>query len=91
MQLVKVPSMDLVSFAFDAQEEYNEHKPLFIDAQCPELCVSASLARSLVKTMIAGLRNKGLQKGDAVLLCIGNHVSTCCSAPTLKLEALLTQ
>ncbi|OJJ71092.1 hypothetical protein ASPBRDRAFT_179133 [Aspergillus brasiliensis CBS 101740] len=67
-------SHDVVTFALDAQVEYDPCKPLFIDPQEPSRSLNATQFRFLVHTLIAGLKAHGLNRGDCVLLHSGNNV-----------------
>lgn len=67
--------MDLLSFIFARQTQYNRDLPLYIDADNPDLHLTSTQAETLVRRLIAGLRAAGLQSGDVVLLCLGNSVS----------------
>lgn len=65
---------DLLTFALNPPVPFDEHKPLYIDAENPTRSLSAGRFRALVRTLIAGLRAHGLQNGDCVLVHMGNHV-----------------
>ncbi|KAJ9200298.1 hypothetical protein DTO164E3_3005 [Paecilomyces variotii] len=65
---------DLLTFALNPAVPFDEHKPLYIDAENPTRSLSAGRFRALVRTLIAGLRAHGLQNGDCVLVHMGNHV-----------------
>ncbi|KAH8901305.1 acetyl-CoA synthetase-like protein [Thozetella sp. PMI_491] len=67
-----IPTTDLVSFAFDVQTSYDEDKPIYISAHSPAVSLSAVQTRDLVQKLVAGFQNAGLQKGNVVLLCVGN-------------------
>jgi 4-coumarate--CoA ligase len=67
--------MDLVSFALDMQGDYNQDKPLYINAENPTISLSARQTRTLVKQLVAGFQQAGLSKDDAVMLCMPNNVS----------------
>ena len=66
---------DLLTFAFGGPRPYNEQRPLFIDAEHPSCSLNALQFRLLVRTLIAGLKAHNVQKGDCVLVHMGNSVS----------------
>ena len=70
-----LPVTDIVSFAFDRQRQYDDEKALFISAEDPSQFLTANQTIALVRKLIAGLHTAGLQRGDAVLLHLANHVS----------------
>lgn len=76
---------DLLTFAFGGPRPYNEHRPLFIDAEHPSCSLNALQFRLLVRTLIAGLKAHQVQKGDCVLVHMGNSVSH----PTFRKQHLL--
>lgn len=65
---------DLLTFAFRGPVAYDDHRPLFLDAEDPARSLTASQFRSLVRTLIAGLQAHHVQRGDCVLLHLGNSV-----------------
>jgi non-ribosomal peptide synthetase component E (peptide arylation enzyme) len=67
---------DLLSFALDEQPvPYDDQRPLYVDAERPNLSLNASQFRYLVQTLIAGLRRRaGIQSGDVVLVTLPNNV-----------------
>ncbi|KJZ80343.1 hypothetical protein HIM_00193 [Hirsutella minnesotensis 3608] len=66
--------MDLVSFAFSGPTAFDEHKPIYIDAQKPSRALSAAQLRLLVRSLIAGLKAQNVEQGDCVLLQLENSV-----------------
>ena len=76
---------DLLTFAFGGPRPYNEQRPLFIDADHPSCSLNALQFRLLVRTLIAGLKAHHVQKGDCVLVHMGNSVSH----PTFRKQHLL--
>lgn len=66
---------DLLTFAFRGPIAYDDHRPLFLDAEDPLRSLTASQFRCLVRTLIAGLQAHHVQRGDCVLLHLGNSVS----------------
>lgn len=71
------PYTDLLTFAFHGPTQYDGRRPVFIDAEEPSRSLSATQARLLIRTLIAGLRAHRVQSGDCVLLHLGNSVSSC--------------
>jgi hypothetical protein len=67
---------DLLTFCFRGPVPYDENRPLFIDAENPSRSFSARQFRTLVRTLIAGLKAHHVQRGDCVLVHLGNNVST---------------
>lgn len=67
---------DLLTFAFRGPVAYDDHCPLFLDAEDPSRSLTASQFRCLVRTLIAGLQAHHVQRGDCVLLHLGNSVSS---------------
>lgn len=67
---------DLLTFTFCGPAPYNQYAPIFVDAEDPSRSFSAAQFRQLVRTLIAGLKAHNVQKGDCVLLHLGNSVST---------------
>lgn len=70
------PYTDLLSFVFQGPVEYDQSRPLFIDAENPSRSLNASQFRLLVRTLIAGLKAHHVQRGDCVLVHLGNNVSS---------------
>ena len=66
--------IDLVTFAFDVQREYDQNKALYIDAQQPSRSLNAIQFKVLVRKIVAGLKASGLQKGERVVLHLFNSV-----------------
>lgn len=65
---------DLLTFAFRGPIAYDDHRPVFLDAEDPSRSLTASQFRCLVRTLIAGLQAHHVQRGDCVLLHLGNSV-----------------
>ncbi|OJK00749.1 hypothetical protein ASPACDRAFT_27281 [Aspergillus aculeatus ATCC 16872] len=63
--------MDVVSFAFKGPVEYDQTRPLYIDARDPSRSLSAYQLKHLVQTLVAGLKCY-VEPGDAVLVHLGN-------------------
>ncbi|PLN75743.1 acetyl-CoA synthetase-like protein [Aspergillus taichungensis] len=68
------PYTDLLSFAFQGPVGYDQSRPLFIDAENPSRSLNASQFRLLVRTLIAGLKAHHVQRGDCVLVHLGNNI-----------------
>ncbi|KAL4863556.1 hypothetical protein BDV12DRAFT_206396 [Aspergillus spectabilis] len=65
---------DLLSFCFDGPAAYDGERPLFIDAEAPSCSFSARQFRTLVQTLIAGLKVHHVQRGDCVLVHLDNNI-----------------
>ncbi|KAL3495150.1 hypothetical protein BJX62DRAFT_196181 [Aspergillus germanicus] len=65
---------DLLTFCFRGPVPYDENRPLFIDAENPSRSFSARQFRTLVRTLIAGLKAHHVQRGDCVLVHLGNNI-----------------
>ena len=66
---------DLLTFAFRGPVAYQDNRPLVIDAEDPSRALTAGQFRLLVRTLIAGLQAHHVQRGDCVLVHLGNSVS----------------
>jgi hypothetical protein len=66
---------DLLSFAFGSPQPYDQQRPLYIDAEHPSCSLNSLQFRLLVRTLVAGLKAHNVQKGDCVLVHMGNSVS----------------
>ncbi|KAJ5815885.1 Orotidine 5'-phosphate decarboxylase [Penicillium robsamsonii] len=64
---------DLVSFAFSGPA-FDPSKPIYIDARNPLRAFNAIQFRRLVRSLIAGLRARGVERGDCVLVQLENSV-----------------
>ncbi|PYH81200.1 AMP-binding enzyme [Aspergillus uvarum CBS 121591] len=62
-----VPNKDILSYIFD-DPEYDPNGPIYIDAHNPAHTISCNEAKRLVKQLIQGLRNSGLEPGDCVVI-----------------------
>jgi hypothetical protein len=67
---------DLVSFAFSGPTTFDPSKPIYIDARNPSRAFNAIQFRQLVRSLIAGLRARGVERGDCVLVQLENSVIT---------------
>ncbi|PYH43853.1 adenylate-forming enzyme AfeA [Aspergillus saccharolyticus JOP 1030-1] len=68
------PYTDLLTFAFRSPYPYDRERPLFIDAENPSQSFNARQFETLVRTLIAGLKAHGVQRGDCVLVHLGNSI-----------------
>jgi len=82
---------DLLTFAFNGPVRYDKERPIFIDAENPARALTAGRLRALVRTLIAGLRAAGVQRGDCVLVHLGNNVGPSavmhCTSRTQRMES----
>lgn len=69
---IQVPVTDIVSFCFDKQNDFDENKPILIDADEPSRYLTYRQYRTLVRRLLSGFRAFGLQNGDCVLCLVGN-------------------
>ncbi|CRG86532.1 Putative acyl-coenzyme A synthetase [Talaromyces islandicus] len=67
-------AVDLLTFAFGGTMPYDPTQPLYIDAEDPSCCLNGDEFRSLVRSLIAGLKASGIQQGDCVLLHLPNSI-----------------
>ncbi|EPS32474.1 hypothetical protein PDE_07434 [Penicillium oxalicum 114-2] len=65
---------DLLTFTFGGPRAYNPNQPIFIDAEDPSRSLTATQFQHLVRTLIAGLKAHHVQRGDCVLLHLGNSI-----------------
>ncbi|KAB8073942.1 hypothetical protein BDV29DRAFT_131233 [Aspergillus leporis] len=65
---------DLLSFAFGSPQPYDQQRPLYIDAEHPSCSLNSLQFRLLVRTLVAGLKAHNVQKGDCVLVHMGNSI-----------------
>ncbi|KAL4968878.1 adenylate-forming enzyme AfeA [Aspergillus stella-maris] len=65
---------DLLTFCLRGPVAYDQDQPLFIDAENPSRSLSARQFRTLVRTLIAGLKAHHVQRGDCVLVHLGNNI-----------------
>ncbi|RAK99462.1 adenylate-forming enzyme AfeA [Aspergillus ibericus CBS 121593] len=65
---------DLLTFAFRGPVHYDPERPLFIDAENPSRSFNARQFETLVRTLIAGLKAHHVQRGDCVLVHLGNSI-----------------
>jgi len=69
---IQIPAIDFVSFCFDRQNDFDEEKPVLIDADETSRCLNYKQYRTLVRRLIAGFKACGLHDGDSVLCQVGN-------------------
>ncbi|CAF9923812.1 MAG: hypothetical protein HETSPECPRED_005426 [Heterodermia speciosa] len=67
------PSIDLLSYIFENTVD-DQDKPVLIDANDPSRFITARLARSTVRKLIAGLRSEGFERGDCLCLHSFNDI-----------------
>lgn len=70
-----LPSQDITSWYFRNNPQIEDRDaPIYIDAEHPERYYSHRTAESTIRKLIAGLRARGLKKGDCVCLHSFNDV-----------------
>lgn len=72
---VEVPVQDIVSFSFAQQGPVDNDTPILIDADDPSRFLTYSSCKNLVRKLIAGFRQYGLQRGESVMCHMANSVS----------------
>ncbi len=73
--LTKTCSSDLLTYTFEGPIEYDrDNKPLYIEAEDPSRCLTASQSKCLVRKLIAGFRHVGVEKGDRIVVHLPNTV-----------------
>ncbi|PWY67174.1 acetyl-CoA synthetase-like protein [Aspergillus heteromorphus CBS 117.55] len=65
---------DLLTFAFRGPVHHDPERPLYIDAEDPERSFNARQFETLVRMLIAGLKAHHVQRGDCVLVHLGNSI-----------------
>ncbi|KAJ5483836.1 Phenylacetyl-CoA ligase epaB [Penicillium diatomitis] len=70
----QIPTTDLLSYIFDSPQ-YDQNKPIYVDAHRPTRSISCNQARHLIRQLIAGLRAAGLRRGDCVLIHSFNDIN----------------
>lgn len=68
-----ISTKDILSWSFD-NPYYDLDNPVYIDAVKPERSISGREGRSLVRKLVAGLRNAGLKPGDCVVVASFNDL-----------------
>lgn len=62
-------SVDIVSYALDSSEKYDENRPIYVDAESPENHLTAAQTRILTRKLVAGLiKHAGVRPGDRVIV-----------------------
>ncbi|KAJ5875745.1 uncharacterized protein N7473_013092 [Penicillium subrubescens] len=69
-----LPTKDLLSYIFD-DPPYDQDKPIYIDVRDPKRSISCNQARTLIRSLIAGMRASGLRQGDCVLIHSFNDIN----------------
>ncbi|EXJ93290.1 hypothetical protein A1O1_01682 [Capronia coronata CBS 617.96] len=69
-----IPSTDILSFVFANLDQYDNDKPIFIDAADPTNSISARRAFHVTRRLIKGLKDLGLQEGDCVCVHAFNNI-----------------
>ncbi|EXJ80060.1 hypothetical protein A1O3_08346 [Capronia epimyces CBS 606.96] len=69
-----IPATDILTFAFANLGQYDNEQPLFVDASDPTNSISALRAFQVVRRLIRGLKDLGLQEGDCVCLHAFNNI-----------------
>lgn len=70
---IDLPTKDILSWIFD-EPSYDLKKPVFIDAANPSRVVTGAHAKHLIRQLIAGFRQAGVQKGDCICLHSFNDI-----------------
>ncbi|KAF3937645.1 S-dihydroxybenzoyltransferase [Dactylella cylindrospora] len=70
-----IPHVDLLTWLF-GNDNYDHNKPIYIDALNPGKSISTNEAKSIVRSMIGGLRSLGVMPGDAVCIHSFNDLSS---------------
>lgn len=80
---------DLLSFALDERPvDYDEQRPLYVDAENPKLSLNSRQVRLLIRTLIAGLKQGAdVGRGDCVLVTLPNNVRLFFSVSQLSLRS----
>lgn len=73
--IVKVPAIDVVSFSFDKQKQFEDDIPILVDAEDPSRFLTYTTCKALVRKLVAGLRHYGLHTGQSVMCHMANSVS----------------
>lgn len=71
---IDIPTLSLPSYVFGAQDATLSDKPIILDAERPQYCLSHQSYREWSKRFAAGLRSRGFQDGDRLLLYSGNTI-----------------
>ena len=71
---IDIPNVSLPTYLFGSQDDKLHDKPVFLDADQPSYCLSNQTYREWSKRLAAGLRARGFQDGDRLLLYSGNTI-----------------
>lgn len=71
---IDIPLLSLTSYVFESPNAPLSETPVLIDAEKPEYYLSHHSYREWSKRLAAGLRQRGFQTGDRLLLYSGNSV-----------------
>ena len=87
---IDIPTKDIISWCYNNRSAYDQDKPvralsvldpntwliyqIYIDCADPERSISANQAYALIRKLVAGFRQAGLQKGDCVCVHAFNNV-----------------
>ncbi|KAF3903384.1 S-dihydroxybenzoyltransferase [Dactylellina cionopaga] len=69
----EIPHIDLLTWLF-SNDAYDHTKTIFVDAIRPERSMSTEDVKSMVKSMIGGLKSTGVKPGDAVCIQSFNDI-----------------
>ncbi|KAK5719119.1 hypothetical protein LTR15_007642 [Elasticomyces elasticus] len=67
---IPIPNQDLISWCHSNRASYDQDKPIYIDCAEPSQTLSARQCYSLIRRLVAGLRNAGLKRGDVLVQSI---------------------
>ncbi|KAM0719589.1 hypothetical protein Q7P37_003719 [Cladosporium fusiforme] len=71
---IDIPTVSLPTYLFGAQNDTLSDEPIILDAERPSYCLSNQSYREWSKRLAAGLRARGFQDGDRLLLYSGNTI-----------------
>jgi 4-coumarate--CoA ligase len=71
---IDIPNVSLPTYLFGGQDDKLDDKPVFLDADQPSYSLSNRTYREWSKRLAAGLRARGFQDGDRLLLYSGNTI-----------------
>lgn len=71
---IDIPNVSLPTYLFGNQDDKLDDKPVFLDADQPSYSLSTQSYREWSKRFAAGLRARGFQDGDRLLLYSGNTI-----------------
>ncbi|KAF2476219.1 putative AMP-binding enzyme [Lindgomyces ingoldianus] len=70
---IDIPTKDILSWACD-NSGFDQNKPIYIDAADPSNSISAAQATTLIRKLVAGFKQAGLENGDTVLIHSFNNI-----------------